>query len=362
MAVSFKFSTDQLHVEAVKLLSQLIEIPSISREEDKTADLIQAYFESYEVPVERKGNNIWVKNQDFDPARPTILLNSHHDTVKPNEGYTLDPFQAIEKEGKLHGLGSNDAGGALVCLIMTFLYFYNNRDLKYNLMLAATAEEEISGAGGVRSILREIGDITFGIVGEPTLMDMAINEKGLMVLDCYAKGRAGHAARDEGENAIYKAMKDIEWFRTFAFPKVSDTLGPVKMSVTMIDAGSQHNVVPDTCHFVVDVRSTDAYTNEETLEIIKSNVSCEVKDRSTRLQPSRISNDHEVIKAAEELDIRMFGSPTMSDQALMPFPTVKIGPGDSNRSHTPDEFIYTDELREGIIGYLMLLNKIFKSN
>ncbi|MEQ8473322.1 MAG: M20 family metallo-hydrolase [Marinoscillum sp.] len=361
MAVSFKFSTDQLHIEAVKLLSQLIEIPSVSREEDKTADLLQAYFEGYEVNVERKGNNIWVKNSGFDPEKPTILLNSHHDTVKPNEGYTNDPFEAIEKEGKLYGLGSNDAGGALVCLIMTFLYFYTNKDLKYNLILAATAEEEISGAGGVRSILREIGDISFGIVGEPTLMDMAINEKGLMVLDCYTRGKAGHAAREEGENAIYKAMKDIEWFRSFAFPKVSETLGPVKMSVTMIDAGSQHNVVPDTCHFVVDVRTTDAYDNEETLNVIRSYVGCEVNERSTRLQPSKITKDHEIVKAAEELDMYMFGSPTMSDQALMPFPTVKIGPGDSDRSHTADEFIYTDELRDGIIGYLMLLNRLFKS-
>lgn len=361
MAASFRFSTDQLHQEAINLLSQLIEIPSLSREEDKTADHLQAFFEGYEVPVERKGNNIWVRNANYDPEKPTILLNSHHDTVRPNVGYTKNPHQAIVEDGKLFGLGSNDAGGPLVCLIMTFMYFLNQKDLKYNLILAATAEEEISGAGGIRSILRELGEVDFGIVGEPTLMEMAINEKGLMVLDCYAHGQAGHAARDEGQNAIYNAIKDIEWFKAFSFPKESETLGPVKMSVTVIEGGTQHNVVPDTCHFVVDVRTTDAYTNEETLEVIRSNIGCEVKERSTRLQPSRITKDHELVKAAEELGLETFGSPTMSDQALMPFSTVKIGPGDSNRSHTADEFIHVDELREGILGYLMLLNKLIKS-
>jgi len=358
MAASFRYNTDQLHTEAVKLLSQLIETPSISREEDKTADIIQQYFEGHDVPTERKGNNVWVKNLDYDPDKPTILLNSHHDTVKPNAGYTNSPFDAIEEDGKLFGLGSNNAGASLVSLIMTFLYFYNTKDMTYNLLLAATAEEEISGAGGVRSILREIGEIDFGIVGEPTLMGMAVHEKGLMVLDCTVKGEAGHAARNEGKNAIYLAMEQINWFRNFQFPKESKTLGPVKMSVTMIESGTQHNVVPDTCHFVVDVRTTDAYSNEETLEIIRSHVNCEVNERSTRLQPSRITEDHPIVKAAKALDTELFGSPTMSDQALMPFPTVKIGPGDSNRSHMADEYVYVDEIREGIMGYLMLLNKV----
>jgi len=362
MAASFKYNTDQLHSEAVDLLKQLISTQSISREEDKTADLIQRYFEEQEVPTERKGNNVWVKNQDFDDSKPTVLLNSHHDTVKPNAGYTKDPFYPSEEDGKLFGLGSNDAGGALVSLIMTFMYFYTQKDLKYNLILAATAEEEISGPGGIKSILRELGEISFGIVGEPTEMDMAIHEKGLMVLDCYARGVAGHAARDEGENAIYLAMKDIEWFRNYQFPKTSETLGPIKMSVTIISSGTQHNVVPDTCHFVVDVRTTDAYSNEETLELIRAQVNCEVQERSTRLQPSGITKDHEIVKAAEALDTKFFGSPTMSDQALMPFPTVKIGPGDSNRSHMPDEYIFVEEIKEGIMGYLMLLNKLFKSN
>ncbi len=358
MAAFSSYSIDQLHQEAVRLLSQLIEIPSLSRQEDRTADLLQAFFEKQGISVIRQGNNVWVKNLHFDPEKPSILLNSHHDTVKPNQGYTKDPHQAIVEDGKLFGLGSNDAGGPLVCLMMSFLHLYDRKGLKYNLLMAATAEEEVSGAGGVSSILSELGEIEVGMVGEPTLMEMAISEKGLMVLDCYAKGQAGHAARDEGENAIYKAMKDIEWFRTYQFPNQSEKLGPVKMSVTVIEAGSQHNVVPDTCHFVVDVRTTDAYTNEETLEHIRQHVSCEVKERSTRLQPSRIDRGHAVVRAAEALGILTFGSPTMSDQALMPFSTVKMGPGDSNRSHTADEFIHIHELKDGIVGYLALLNQL----
>ncbi len=361
MAAQFSYNTDQLHHEAIKLLKGLIEIPSISKEEDKTADLIQAYFEDHGVSTERKGNNIWVRNLHFDPSKDTILLNSHHDTVKPNASYTNEPFSPDELDGKLYGLGSNDAGASLVSLIMTFLYFYTQSGLKYNIILAATAEEEISGQGGINSILEDLGEISFGIVGEPTLMEMAVHEKGLMVLDCYNEGEAGHAARDEGNNAIYKAMKDIEWFRTFEFPKESETLGPIKMSVTVINAGTQHNVVPDQCHFVVDVRTTDAYSNEETLELIRKHVGARVEERSTRLQPSRITEDHELVKAALALDTTLFGSPTMSDQALMPFPTAKMGPGDSNRSHMADEYVFIDEIREGVMGYLMLLNKLFKS-
>lgn len=337
------------------MLSHLIETPSLSKQESDTAVVIQRFLEERGVQVQRNGNNVWAKNAGYDPQKPTFLLNSHHDTVKPNAGYTHDPYQAIEKEGKLFGLGSNDAGGPLVCLIMTFLRYYEQEHLPCNLILAATAEEEISGTGGVSSLLPELGPIAGGIVGEPTLMEMAVSEKGLMVLDCYSLGKAGHAARNEGENAIYKALKDIEWFRTYSFPKESSTLGPVKMSVTMIDAGSQHNVVPDTCHFVVDVRTTDAYSNDETLEIIGSQVTCDVKARSTRLQPSRIDSEHPLVQAARKLQIHCFGSPTMSDQALMPFPTVKIGPGDSNRSHTADEFIYLKEIEQGISGYHALL-------
>ncbi|MEO9474229.1 MAG: M20 family metallo-hydrolase [Cyclobacteriaceae bacterium] len=361
MALSFRRNIDQIHEEAIALLSRLIETPSLSREEDHTADLLEEYLKKNDIEPFRKGNNLWAYNLDFDSNKPTILLNSHHDTVKPNQGYTKDPFAAEISDGKLFGLGSNDAGGALVSLLFAFLYLHDRDNLKYNICFSATAEEEISGHAGVSSILEELHNVSFGIVGEPTEMDMAVAEKGLMVLDCVALGVSGHAAREEGENAIYKALKDIDWFRTFSFPKVSDHLGPVKMSVTMINSGYQHNVVPDECAFVVDVRGTDAYSNEEMLEIIRGNVLSEVKERSTRLQPSFIPDDHELMKAAKALDMNVFGSPTLSDQSLMNFPTAKIGPGLSARSHSADEFIYVEEIREGITGYLALLNKILNS-
>lgn len=341
--------------EAISLLKSLIGTPSLSREEDRTARLIKEYFESKNIKVHRKDNNVWVWNKGFTPSKPTLLLNSHHDTVKPNQGYTKDPFAAQVEDGKLYGLGSNDAGGALVSLIATFLHYYEQEELPFNLVFAGTAEEEISGRDGIESILPQLGKVDLAIVGEPTLMQLAVAEKGLMVLDCIAHGKAGHAARDEGENAIYKAMKDIHWFRTYQFEKVSDALGKVKMNVTQISAGSQHNVVPDQCHFVVDVRVTDAYTLEDTLEIIRDQVNCEVKPRSVRLQPSGIAPDHPIITVADKLRIQKFGSPTLSDQALMPFPSVKIGPGDSARSHTADEFIYLKEIEEGIEGYIRIL-------
>ena len=344
--------------QAISLLKQLIETPSLSREEDESAAILEKFFNENGVATHRMGNNVWAKNLHFDDSKPTILLNSHHDTVKPNAGYTNDPFAAIEKDRKLYGLGSNDAGGCLVSLITTFLHFHSQEGLQYNLILAATAEEEISGKDGIESLLKVLPAIDFGIVGEPTLMDMAIAEKGLMVLDCLAKGQSGHAAREEGDNAIYKAIKDIEWFKNYQFPKVSEMLGPVKMSVTMIDAGSQHNVVPDECRFVVDVRTTDAYSNQETLDIIKANVSSEVTPRSTRLNPSGIDINHPIVKAGSSLGRKTYGSPTLSDQALMPFPTLKIGPGDSARSHTADEFIYVNEIEEGIGLYIKLLSTV----
>ncbi len=344
--------------QAISLLKQLIETPSLSREEDASAAILEKFFNENGVATHRMGNNVWAKNLHFDDSKPTILLNSHHDTVKPNAGYTNDPFAAIEKDRILYGLGSNDAGGCLVSLITTFLHFHSQEGLQYNLILAATAEEEISGKDGIESLLKVLPAIDFGIVGEPTLMDMAIAEKGLMVLDCLAKGQSGHAAREEGDNAIYKAIKDIEWFKNYQFPKVSEMLGPVKMSVTMIDAGSQHNVVPDECRFVVDVRTTDAYSNQETLDIIKANVSSEVTPRSTRLNPSGIDINHPIVKAGSSLGRKTYGSPTLSDQALMPFPTLKIGPGDSARSHTADEFIYVNEIEEGIGLYIKLLSTV----
>lgn len=361
MAPSFKHNINQVHEEAIRFLSQLIETPSMSRDEGRTADLIEDFLAGNGVEITRRDNNVWARNLHFDPNKPCILLNSHHDTVKPNQGYIRDPYKADIVDGKLFGLGSNDAGGALVSLLFTFLYLFDQENTNYNLVFAATAEEEISGKLGVASILGELPEIAFGIVGEPTEMNMAVAEKGLMVLDCYAEGKSGHAAREEGENAIYKALLDIEWFRTYTFPNVSEFLGPVKMSVTMIEAGYQHNVVPDQCHYVVDIRSTDAYTNDEILAIIRSKVKSTVKERSTRLQPSFIARDHVLLQTAQALNIKMYGSPTLSDQALMSFPTVKVGPGMSERSHTADEFIFVDEVKEGINGYLAILNKVLKS-
>ena len=348
-----------LQADCIALLKQLIATPSFSKEEDNSSALIRSFLESNEVKTEQYLYNIWTKNKYFDTNKSTILLNSHHDTVKPNKGYTLDPFAAIEKGGKLFGLGSNDAGGSLVSLIATFLYFYEKEDLKYNIVLAATAEEEISGHNGIEILLPQLGEIDFAIVGEPTQMQMAIAEKGLMVLDCIANGKAGHAAREEGDNAITKAIKDIEWFNSYKFDKISDLLGPVKMSVTVIETENKaHNVVPAQCKFVVDCRVNELYTFEEMLEIIKSNVQSEIKPRSTRLRSSSIALDHPVVRAGLKLKRTCYGSPTTSDKALMNFPSLKIGPGDSARSHTADEYIYVDEIKEGIELYIQLLNEI----
>jgi acetylornithine deacetylase len=344
----------------IDLLSNLIAIPSFSKEEHKTASLIEAFLSQKSIVSQRIQNNIIARNKHFNPAKPTILLNSHHDTVKPNASWKKDPFTPVVVDGKLYGLGSNDAGGPLVSLIAAFVHFYDDEKLKYNLILAASAEEEISGKNGVELIIPDLGEINFAIVGEPTKLEMAIAEKGLMVLDCVARGKSGHAAREEGENAIYKAIPDITWFQNYRFDKTSDRLGEIKMSVTVIEAGSQHNVVPDTCRFVVDVRSTDAFTNEEILDIVKENVTCEIAPRSTRLQPSGLPDGHILLSCANALNIETFGSPTLSDQALMPFPSVKIGPGDSARSHTADEFIGIQEIRDGIELYIRLLNKLLK--
>lgn len=355
---TFMTDIDQLHQQAIGLLQQLIRIPSFSKEEDKTADVIDQFLRMRGIVAERKLNNLWVRNKHFDPAKPTILLNSHHDTVKPNSGYTREPFDGLIEDGKLYGLGSNDAGGCLVSLIMVFLYFYEREGLKYNFCLATTAEEEISGVNGLELIIPELGELSFGIVGEPTQMHLAIAEKGLMVLDCTAHGKAGHAAREEGENAIYKALTDIEWFRTFRFPKESEMFGPIKMSVTIINAGSQHNVVPASCVFTVDVRVTDAYRNEEVLEMIREHVSCDVKPRSIRLKPSSIDKSHPIVQSGIKLGRNTYGSPTTSDQSLLDIPSLKVGPGDSARSHTADEFIYVDEIREGIDLYIKMLEAI----
>jgi acetylornithine deacetylase/succinyl-diaminopimelate desuccinylase-like protein len=348
----------KLFQNALTLLQTLIAIPSFSKEENETASVIEDFFQKNSVQTNRIGNNVWARNRHFDSAKPTILLNSHHDTVRPNAGYTRDPFSAEIKESKLYGLGSNDAGGPLVALIAAFLHYYDRKDLAYNLVMAASAEEEISGTGGIESIWPSLQPIDFAIVGEPTLCEMATAEKGLMVLDCTTKGKPGHAAREEGINAIYLAMKDIEWIRTFRFPKVSDTLGEMKMSVTIINSGTQHNVVPAECKFTVDVRVTDAYTLEEALSLIQSHVSSEVKPRSLRMRSSGISMDHPLVQSAKKMKLKLYGSPTTSDQALIPIPSVKIGPGDSARSHSADEYIFVDEIEKGIETYIKLLDNI----
>nr|MBC7611856.1 M20 family metallo-hydrolase [Pseudopedobacter sp.] len=347
-----------LYQNAVELLKKLIATPSFSKEEDGTFAILSDFFTQNGVDFYTKGFNIWAYNKHFDIKKKTILLNSHHDTVKPNKSYTRNPFSPDEVDGKLFGLGSNDAGGCLVSLIATFLHFYNQENLKYNIVIATTAEEENSGKGGLESIIPELGKLDFAIIGEPTLMDLAIAEKGLLVLDCHVKGKSGHAARNEGENAIYKALKDIEWFQNYQFTKVSDSLGPVKMTVTMINAGSLHNVVPDNCTFTVDVRVTDAYNNEDVLKIIRSSVDCEVIPRSVRLKSSSIPKEHPIVQAGKALERNTYGSPTTSDQALLDIPSLKCGPGDSARSHTADEFIYLKEIEEGIEGYETMLKKI----
>lgn len=344
--------------DSLELLQKLIAIPSLSREEALAAEAIDLFLKERGVITHRKENNIWAFNKYYDSSKPTILLNSHHDTVKPNPGYTRNPFSPDLKEEKLFGLGSNDAGGCLVSLIACFLHFYEQENLKYNLCLAATAEEEISGVNGIELIVPELGPLDFAIVGEPTLMNLAIAERGLMVLDCVSYGKAGHAAREEGENAIYKALKDIDWFKNYEFAKKSALFGPIKMSVTIIEAGSQHNIVPAVCKFTVDVRVTDAYRNEEILKIIRQNVNCDVNPRSTRLKSSSISIDHPIVMAGIALGRKTYGSPTTSDQALLDFPSLKIGPGDSARSHIADEYIYVNEIKEGIDLYIKLITKI----
>ncbi|HSU27810.1 MAG TPA: M20 family metallo-hydrolase [Chitinophagaceae bacterium] len=350
---------NELSAEAIGLLKKLIATPSFSKEEDKTASLIVEFLRLKAVTVHREGNNVFAQNKHYDPSLKTILLNSHHDTVKPNKGYTLDPYSPIEKEGKLFGLGSNDAGGCLVSLIAAFLYFYDTKDLKYNFVLAATAEEEISGTGGIEATLAHLPAIDSAIVGEPTLMNMAVAERGLMVLDGLAKGKAGHAARDEGENAIYNAITDIDWFRKYQFPKVSSLLGPVQMNVTVIETDNKaHNIVPSACQFVVDTRVNELYSFEEILSTIRENIKSEVKPRSTRLRSTSIAMDHPLVKSGLASGRKSFGSPTTSDKALMPFPALKMGPGDSARSHTANEYIYIQEIQEGIHLYIQLLNQL----
>ncbi len=344
---------------AVGLLKQLISTPSFSKEENDTAEIICAFFSKHAVPFARVGNNIYAKNKHYDASKPSILLNSHHDTVLPNKGYTMDPFTPVEKDGKLYGLGSNDAGGCLVSLIATFLHFYEREHTSHNVVFAASAEEEISGVNGIELVLPFLGKIDFGIVGEPTKLEMAVAERGLMVIDCIAIGRAGHAARKEGENALYKAVDDINWIRNYQFDKVSDLLGESRLTVTVIDTDNkQHNVVPAQCKFVIDVRVNEMYTFEEILEALKANLKSQFKPRTTRMKSTSIALDHPLVKAGINLGKGYYGSPTTSDKALMPFPTLKMGPGDSARSHTADEFIFLAEIEDGINTYIKMVEQI----
>jgi acetylornithine deacetylase len=347
-----------LFQNAISILNQLIQTPSFSREEDQTAAIIANFLTQKNINNERLKNNIWAKNKYFSPNKPTVLLISHHDTVRPNAGYTRNPFQATQEAGRLYGLGSNDAGGCLVSLLAAFLFFYEKENLPYNLVFAAVAEEEISGANGLELLFPSLPKIDCAIVGEPTQMQMAVAEKGLLVLDCKTTGKAGHAAREEGVNAIYLTMNAIKWFETYQFSQVSAHLGPIKMSVTSIETPNKaHNVVPDTCQFVVDLRLNDAIEMEEVLAIIRANVDCEVVPRSMRLKATKIVETHPLVLAGKSLGLLSFGSPTLSDKALLPIPALKLGPGDSARSHTADEYVFLEEIKAGIEGYIALIEK-----
>lgn len=343
------------YTEAVALLKSLIAIPSVSREEEAVCHFLEEYLKAKGLKPRRKNNNVYILSKEYDAAKPTLLLNAHLDTVKPGAGWLQDPYTPAENEERIYGLGSNDDGASLVCLLATFLLLQDTKQT-YNLIFLASAEEEISGKNGIESVLGELPVCTLAIVGEPTGMHPAVAEKGLMVLDCISRGVAGHAARNEGQNAIYKAIADIEWFQKYAFPKVSQMLGTVKTTVTQINAGTQHNVIPAECSFVVDVRSNDCYSNQELYELIKANVTCEVIPRSFRLNSSQISLEHPFVQKAIQLGRKPFGSPTLSDQALIPYPSVKIGPGESSRSHTSEEYICLGELKEAITIYIQLLD------
>ncbi|MEO6733679.1 MAG: M20 family metallo-hydrolase [Ferruginibacter sp.] len=350
---------ENLYENAVLLLKQLIATPSFSKEENNTAEILCDFLHRHHITHTRVGNNIYAKSKLYDTNKPTLLLNSHHDTVLPNKGYTMDPFVPVEKEGKLFGLGSNDAGGCLVSLMAAFLHFYEQPNTKCNLVFAASAEEEISGVNGIELVLPHLGNIDFGIVGEPTKLEMAVAERGLMVIDCIAKGSAGHAARNEGENALYKAVDDINWIRNYKFDKVSELLGESRITATVIETeNKQHNVVPAQCKFVLDVRLSELYTFEEILEPLKVNLKSSFKPRTMRMKSTAIALDHPLVKAGLCLGKGYYGSPTTSDKALMPFPTLKMGPGDSARSHTADEFIYLAEIKDGIETYIKMIEQI----
>lgn len=347
----------QLAEQAIALLQQLIAIPSYSTEEAETALCIQKWLENRAIPVRRSGNNIIAQNAHYDPTKPNLLLNSHHDTVRPNQAYTRDPFQARIEDGKLYGLGSNDAGGALVSLLATFAHFYALTDLSHNLILVASGEEENSGPNGLRQVITELPEIDVAIVGEPTQMQLAIAEKGLVVFDATVNGRPSHAAHPNDQNPIYKCIGVLDWFQNFVFDRESETLGSVKTTVTQIQAGSQHNVVPAQVELVIDVRVNDKYTNKEIAEIFEKEAPCEVKPRTLRHGSSSIDSEHPLVKSGISLGRSTYGSPTLSDQAVLSCPSLKLGPGDSTRSHTADEFIYIEEIQEGVSIYIEMLKQ-----
>ncbi|WP_300434820.1 M20 family metallo-hydrolase [Christiangramia sp.] len=351
----------QLQKEAIDLLKKLIQTQSFSGEEDKTADLLENWFREYQIPHQRFLNNVWAVNKNFDESKPTLLLNSHHDTVKPNSAYSRDPFKAEIQDGKLFGLGSNDAGGCLVSLLATFTYLYFEENLTHNILFAGTAEEEINGKNGIAALLSEIPKIDVAIVGEPTLMDLAVAEKGLVVFDAIVKGTPSHAAHPNTDSAIYKTAKVLQWFESFKLEKISKNLEEVKVTVTQIQAGSQHNVVPARVHLVIDVRVNDLYSNEKIESILTEKAPVdEISARSLRLNSSSIPLDHELVKAGTELGMKTYGSPTLSDQAMLSCPSLKLGPGDSTRSHSADEFIYVYEVEEGIEKYIKLLERALR--
>ncbi|WP_431162557.1 M20 family metallo-hydrolase [Flagellimonas beolgyonensis] len=349
-------SQDILTKNAIELLQELISIPSFSGEEDKTADAIAAFLHSFGVETHRQDNNIYAFNKYYDESKPNLLLNSHHDTVKPNTAYTKDPFHPHIEEGKLFGLGSNDAGGCLVSLLATFVHFYEKEGLSHNLIMAATAEEEDAGEKSLRGLLPILPDIDVAVVGEPTLMDLAIAEKGLVVFDAVVEGTPSHAAHPNDNNAIYNTIEVLQWFKDYTFDKVSEALGEVKMTVTQINAGKQHNVVPAQVDLVVDVRVNDCYTNQEIAEMLQEEAPCKMTPRSLRLNSSCIDPNHDLVKSGVALGRKTYGSPTLSDQAALSCQSVKLGPGDSTRSHSADEFIYVNEIEEGIDLYIKILS------